>query len=284
MNKKIFLCVGGDARYIYMSKALAAYSKVYTYGIDEFCSTEKLENLWDMTEKADVLVLPLFQNDRQEIDCRSYGTVTFSSLVPFLKKNAMVVGGRMSPGQAGYFQSEGFETKDYFKREELVIKNCIPTAEGALQIALQELNCTMNKSRVLIIGFGRVGKACGRLFKAVGSDVVCTARKYEALAEGENMGLDSFHLNELCARLDSFDVIINTVPAMILDKQMLKFVGKDTLIIDLASKPGGVDFDSASKMNKKVVHALSLPGRTAPETSGKIIAETIMNMVTERGD
>lgn len=284
MNKKIFLCVGGDARFIYMSKALAAYSKVYTYGIDEFCSTKNLESLWDMSEKADVLILPIFQSDKNEIDCRSHGTVTFASLLPFLKKNAMVVGGRMSQGQREYFTSNGFEVKDYFNRDELVIKNCIPTAEGALQIALQELNRTVYKSRVLIIGFGRVGKACGRLFKAVGGDVVCTARKYSALAEGENMGLESFHLKELCAHIDSFDVIINTVPAMILDEQMLKNVGKDTLVIDLASKPGGVDFESALKMHKKVVHALSLPGRTAPETSGKIIADTIMNMLTERGD
>ncbi|MGN0601089.1 MAG: dipicolinate synthase subunit DpsA [Oscillospiraceae bacterium] len=284
MKKTTFLCAGGDARQIYMSRFLTKYGKVYTFGIDDFSGkTVRITHLSEIPEKADILVLPLMKNENAEVDCGDIGIIDCSLFVPHLKKNAIVTGGRLSTRQIEFFSALGFDVTDYFKREELVIKNCIPTAEGALQLAMQELATTIYKSRVLIIGYGRVGKACGKLFNAVGAKTVCTARKLSSLAEAENAGLEAFQLNELYGHIDSFDLIINTVPAMILDRNLLKAVAKDTLIIDLASIPGGVDFKAASELNKKAIHALSLPGKVAPVTSGEIIAKAIRNVITERG-
>lgn len=284
MNSTVFLCAGGDARQIYMSRYLCKYGLVYTYGIDSY--GEKVINLNDlpsMSEKADILVLPLMKDSGLEIEDTHGNKISCSELVPHLKSKAIVTGGRLSTKQIEYFSALGFDVTDYFKREELVIKNCIPTAEGALQLAMQEMACTIYSSRVLIIGYGRVGKACARLFNAAGAETVCTARRLSSLAEAENNGIMAFHIDELFGHIDSFDLIINTVPELILDKSLLSAVAKDTLIIDLASKPGGVDFDAAAKMNKKVLHALSLPGKVAPVTSGEIIAQAVKNILTERG-
>ena len=284
MNKTTFLCAGGDARQIYMSQSLSEYGRVYTYGINEYSGkTVRLEYLSDIPEKADILVLPLMKNELTQIDCNEKGIADCSAFVPYLKKNAIVTGGRLSTKQIEYFSALGFDVTDYFKREELVIRNCIPTAEGALQLAMQELATTIYNSKVLVIGYGRVGKACGKLFDAIGAKTVCTARKISALAEAENAGLEAFDINELYGHIDSFDLIINTVPAMVLDEGLLKAVAKDTLIIDLASMPGGVDFRAASKLNKRVIHALSLPGKVAPVTSGEIIAKAVRNVIIERG-
>ena len=284
MNKTTFLCVGGDARQIYMSQSLSEYGRVYTYGISEFSGkTVRLESLSEMPEKADILVLPLMKDELTKVECGEKGIADCSEFVSHLKKKAIVTGGRLSTQQIEFFSALGFDVTDYFKRKELVIKNCIPTAEGALQLAMQELATTIYKSRVLIIGYGNVAKACAKLFDAVGARTVCSARKLSALAEAENAGLEAFHLNELYGHIDSFDLIINTVPAMILDESLLKAVAKDALIIDLASNPGGVDFDAASRLNKRVIHALSLPGKVAPVTSGEIIAKAVRNVIIERG-
>ena len=284
MKKTTILCVGGDSRQIYMSRYLAKFAKVYTFGINEYSGeTTRIDDPSLIEEKIDVLVLPLMKSELPEVDCGSYGIVNCSLFVPVLKKNAIITGGRLSTKQIEYFSALGFEVTDYFKREELVIKNCIPTAEGALQLAMQELATTVYKSRVLIIGYGRVAKACGKLFDAVGADVVCTARRLSSLAEAENDRLKSFHIDELYGHIDSFNLIINTVPALILDENILSAVSKDSLIIDLASIPGGVDFDAASRLNKKVIHALSLPGKVAPVTSGEIIAKAVINAIIERG-
>lgn len=284
MNKTVFLCVGGDARQTYTARFLAGFGRVYTYGIDDIGeNTVPLASLDMLHEKADVLVLPILKSDGLEISSFRGKKIYCSDVSPHLAKNALVTGGMLRRVQIEYFSSLGFDVKDYYKRDELVIRNCIPTAEGALQIAMQELASTIDGSEVLIIGYGRVGKTCAKLFDAVGADTVVTARKLSALAEAQNNGLDAFSLSELYGRIARFEVIINTVPAMILDESLLGAVSKNALVIDLASKPGGVDFEAASRLNRRVVWALSLPGKAAPMTGGEIIARAVVNILQERG-
>ena len=284
MKKTVFLCVGGDARQIYMGRKLAEYGKVYTYRIyDSSPNVVSLDSLDEMEEKADVLVLPMMSGGELEIPCQRGAAVNCQDLAPYLRRNAIVTGGRLGTRLIEYFSALGFEVSDYFKREELVVKNCIPTAEGALQLAMQELATTVFGSSTLVIGYGRVAKAAAALFKAAGSDVACTARKLGALAEAENSGFKAFHINGLFGHIGRYDLIINTVPSIILDEAMLEAVSKDTLIIDLASKPGGVDFEAAARLNKRAIQALSLPGKVAPITSGEIISEAVKNIINERG-
>lgn len=283
MKNTIFLCVGGDARQTYMCKALAQRGRVYAFGIH---GTDpkilSLNSISDLEEKADVLVLPMMTEGGLKISCADGKSVFCSELVSYLKKGALVTGGRLSVVQIEYFSALGYDVADYFNREDLVVRNCIPTAEGALQIAMQELGTTIFASNVLVIGYGRVGKATARLFNAAGADTYVAARRLASVAEAENNGLKAFDLGELYGLIPKFSVIINTVPAMILDEGNLSAVSKDALIIDLASKPGGVDFDYAKKHNKRVVWALSLPGKIAPITSGEIIAKTVVNILLER--
>ena len=204
------------------------------------------------------------------------------SLSGFLAKNALVAGGRLNTDVIEYFSSLGHDVADYFTREELVIRNCVPTAEGALQIALRELAVTVNGTRTLIIGYGRVAKACAKLFSAVGSDVTAAARKLSQLAQAQNDGCIAIELNSLAESIGSFDIVINTVPAAVLTKPILERLGKNAVVIDLASMPGGTDFEAAKQLDRRVVHALALPGKTAPVTSGKLIAEAVINIFLER--
>lgn len=283
MGRPTFLCVGGDARQIYTSRRLADFGKVYTFKIND--SSGKCRPLYSLAQpecSADVLVLPMM-SEGLCVPCCGGGTISCLDLSQHLKKGAVVTGGRLTVDVIEYFSALGFEVCDYFKREELVVKNCIPTAEGALQLAMQEMGRTVFGSRTLIIGYGRVAKAAARLFQAVGADVSCTARSLSAVAEAHNSGCKAFLLSELYGMLSGFDLIINTVPAMILDEPMLEAVSKDTVIIDLASKPGGVDHEAAARLNRREIHALALPGKVAPITAGEIIAEAVCNLVTEKG-
>ena len=254
MKKTVFLCVGGDARQTYTAQNLAKIGRVYTYGMDDKGEdTIPLAQLDQLTEKADVLVLPLMKADGLDISSSRNVKVSCSDVSTHLKKNALVAGGLLRRDQIEYFSSLGFDVKDYYKREELVIRNCIPTAEGALQIAMQELAVTVNGSTVLVIGYGRVAKACAKLFRAVGADVTISARKLSALAEAEGAGYKAELITALAENISGYTIIINTVPAMILDEKLLGVMDKNSLIIDLASRPGGVDFETAAKLNRRVV-------------------------------
>ncbi|MBE5041241.1 hypothetical protein [Ructibacterium gallinarum] len=90
-------------------------------------------------------------------------------------------------------------------------------------------------------------------------------------------------ISSLPSYMERFNIIFNTIPAMILDFKLLSKVQENSLIIDLASRPGGVDFETARNLGRKVIWALSLPGKVAPDTAGDIMKETIVNILEELG-
>ena len=94
-------------------------------------------------------------------------------------------------------------------------------------------------------------------------------------------GYEPIHLNDLDKYLEKFDIIINTIPFQILDKNRLDLLKKDIVIIDLASNPGGVDRKAAKEKNIKLIWALSLPGKVAPVTSAEFIKETLYHALKE---
>ena len=170
---------------------------------------------------------------------------------------------------------------DYFAREELEIANAVPTVEGAIQIAMEELPTTLFGIRALVLGFGRLGKLLAHRLKGLGANVTVAARSYGDLAWIEAYGYQSERMEQLDGWLGGYQMVINTVPARVLDRARLADLDEGTLVIDLASKPGGVDRKAADRLGRQVIWALSLPGKVAPVTAGGAIRSTIYNMLHE---
>ena len=163
------------------------------------------------------------------------------------------------------------------------IPNAVPTAEGAIEIAIAETPFTIHGSKSLVLGYGKIGKILSKDLYALGAQTYVEARKYADLAMIEGHGYEPLPLDNLKDHIHEFDIIFNTIPSLILNDEILTKVKKDALIIDLASKPGGIDFDAAKSYGLKVIWALSLPGKIAPVSSGAIIKDTIMNIIKELG-
>ncbi|HAL63607.1 MAG TPA: dipicolinate synthase subunit DpsA [Clostridiales bacterium] len=273
------VCVlGGDLRQVTVKKLLEEEGfKVFGIGISEE------EFLLDDIKKAEILILPIpVSGDGITLNAPfSKSKINLSEITARIDKNCLVLGAKMPKDMENDLKSKQIAYIDYFEREELIIKNAIPTAEGVIEIALSEMPITLFESRVLVIGYGRVGKVIAEKFKALGSEVCVSARKCADFAWIKEKGMKAIHTESLENEVSKFDLVINTVPAKILDEKVLKNVRNDALILDVASKPGGVDFEVAKKLGKNVIWALSLPGKTAPITSGKIIKETIMNILSE---
>ena len=161
--------------------------------------------------------------------------------------------------------------------------NTLPTAEGAIQIALEELPITLQGCRTLVLGYGRLGRALAPRLTALGAKVSVAARKWSDLAWIEAAGCTAEHSGELRGWLCAFDLIINTVPTRLLGEEALTELKPGCLVIDLASKPGGVDWEAARRLGVRTVWALSLPGKVAPVTAGKSIRSTIYNILNELG-
>ena len=177
----------------------------------------------------------------------------------------------------------GLAIHDYFAREELAVANAVPTVEGAIQIAMEALPITLHNARVLVIGYGRLGRLLAHRLDALGARVSASARSWADLAWIEALGYGVEHTGQLKGWLCSYDLVINTVPAPVLDREALADLKPECLVIDLASKPGGVDLPSARALGVEVIQALSLPGRVAPVTAGRSVKNTVYNILHELG-
>ena len=159
----------------------------------------------------------------------------------------------------------------------------MPTAEGAIQLAMEELPITLHGARVLVIGYGRLGRVLADRLAGLKARVSVAARRYADLAWAENCGYGVEHTGQLEGWLCGYDLVVNTVPVRVLREAELADLKPGCLVIDLASKPGGVDFDAAARLGVMAFWALSLPGKVAPVTAGKSIKTTIYNILTELG-
>ncbi len=169
---------------------------------------------------------------------------------------------------------------DYSNREEFAVLNAVATAEGAIEIAMREYEGTISHAECLVCGYGRIGKVLTDLLCSLNANVTVSARKKSDLAWISTKQCKCVKTSNLDS-LKPFDIIFNTVPALVFDSKILSHIAKKAVVIDLASVPGGVDFESASRLSICAIHALSLPGKAAPKTAGEIIKNTITNMLEE---
>ena len=176
----------------------------------------------------------------------------------------------------------GVELADYFARPELAVYNAIPTAEGCIGILLQQRTRTLWGAEVLVLGFGPVGQALAVRLSALGAGVTVCARRPEQRALAESLGLRAAPLTALAGLAPAFDTVVNTIPAPVLGDGVLARLRSGSLIVDLASKPGGTDFAAAARRGHRAIHALSLPAACAPETAGEAVARTVQTMLQER--
>lgn len=168
-----------------------------------------------------------------------------------------------------------------FQRDDVAIYNSIPTVEGTIMMAIQHTDFTIHGSNILVLGLGRVGMTVARTFDSLGAHVKVGARKTEHIARITEMSLNPFHLNNLDEHVKDVDICINTIPHMVVTASVISKMPPHTLIIDLASKPGGTDFRYAEKRGIKALLAPSLPGIVAPKTAGQILANVLSRVLKE---
>lgn len=168
---------------------------------------------------------------------------------------------------------------NYLENRVFTVKNALATAEGAISVAMQNTNDILLGKSVAVCGFGNIGRIlCGKLL-ALGCNVTVCARSALARAEAENMGASVCDFTALS--LGSPSLIFNTVPALVLTAPILSALDNDTVIIELASKPGGIDLQFAHAHGITVINAQGLPARYSPRFAGQILKDTVISMLEE---
>ena len=288
-----FSVLGGDLRQLAISRRLANLgfeTAVWGLGVgaDEIGDAVRCDAWEDAVKKSKVWILPLpASSDGVYINCpmcrgEEQQKLRLSAILDATDEKTLIMGGRFTPLFKSRADEKGIRVIDYFNSEELQIKNAIPTAEGAIAIAMNELPITLHGARVAVVGYGRVGKTLADMLVSLGADVTVAARKSTDLAWADTRRCRPLRIqvkngqSSLGELGRGYDVIFNTVPCWIFDENVLKQFDKNTLMIDLASAPGGVDTKTASSLGLRVIWALSLPGKCSPFTAGNIICDSIL--------
>lgn len=284
-----FAIIGGDLRTIKLAVMLAKeQNQVYVYGLEKaeelknIKNIEQCESIKKAIQEVEIVIGPIpFSSNGKTINMPfSDKEISIREMMHVINAKVLIAGG-IAPEVYEMANDEYIEIIDIMKREELAVLNTIATAEGTIQVAIENTNKIIHGSEILILGFGRIGKVLARKLAGLSAKVTCAARKDEDLAWIQAYGHKATNINSIGENLKLYDIIINTVPHIILNEERLKYIKKDCLLIDLASNPGGIDKKSVKDNKLKFVWALSLPGKVAPITTAEFIKDTIYNIIKE---
>lgn len=279
--KQIAVC-GGDRRQSCLAESLyAAGFAVSVWGLNVSCSIPSLP-MEELLKQCDCFILPL----PVTIDGKTLFAPQSREVFPLdsgfaeqMKEKLVFAGMKERLLQADHRWAE-VQCLDYSKEESFAIRNAVPTVEGALAIAITSSERTLQGSRCLVTGFGRIGQVLCKSLAALGADVWAAARKPDALSWIRCSGYHPVPLSEVSGDLD-YDFIFNTVPATIFPAESIAKLPPDCTAIELASAPWGFDFAAGEALSRTILKAPALPGRFSPKTAGEIIRDTILTMLEE---
>ena len=280
-----FAIIGGDLRFAYLAGALVSEGyRVISTGLDEVAMAPCVTGCTSVSQAlalADAVILPMpVSNDGVTLNAPfSHRSISVDTVLSEIGSEKILFGGAPSIAVSEKLNERELVMYDYLAREELALQNAVPTAEGAIQLAMEELPVTLAGAHCLVTGYGRVARALSELLVAMRANVTVAVRKCADSALAGMHGCETVRFSDMT--LGGYDVIFNAVPHQIFTQEILEQIPRETLIIDLASRPGGVDFNAAARLQIKTIWALSLPGRVAPKTAGYIIKDTLLNMLGE---
>jgi dipicolinate synthase subunit A len=281
--------IGGDARQLEVIKRLVELdASVTLIGFDHlsqsFSGAVSAEMSEELFAEQDAILLPAVGTDDTgavEAIFSSKEIRLTEAHISRLPKHAKIYTGMAKPYLKAICAKQQIALVELFERDDVAIYNSIPTAEGAVMLAMQHTDFTIHGSTSIVLGFGRTGITMARLLQGFGAKVLVGVRREEHYARAFEMNFQPFYTKDLHANVGNADLVFNTVPSLIITAQIIAMMPPRTVIIDLASKPGGTDFRFAEKRGIKAILAPGLPGIVAPRTAGRIIASVVSELIME---
>lgn len=282
--------IGGDARTLEVIQHLANMdATVSLFGFDNWDCQYSGVKRCDLHEHAlqdiDAIVLPITGIDEQhKIDSlfSSRELVLEEEFLQNIKPTAKIYTGIAKPHLKQLCAKHHLDYVELLERDDVAIYNSIPTAEGAIMMAIKHTDITIHGSNCIVLGFGRTGMTLARTLQGLGAHVQVGVRREEHIARAYEMGYEPFHVSKLSEQVMHIDLLFNTIPTLIVDAKVISKMAPNTLIIDLASKPGGTDFRYAEKRGITALLAPGLPGIVAPKSAGLILAKCLTSLIYEQ--
>ncbi len=262
-------------------------NQIYILGLEKAKELENssnmriCRNLEQVLENAEIVISSIpFTRDGITINMPLSGNKIKINEFMNLMKDKTLIAGNISSNI--YEKYKDVEIIDIMKNEKLAILNTIATAEGAIKEIIENMQVNVHGSKIMIFGFGRVGKTLAKKLDGLSAKITVVSKEEEELAWAEVYGYTNMQLNKIEDVIKDYDVIVNTIPHIILQGDILQKINKDTLLLDLASGEGGINKEEAQENKINLIKALGIPGKISPITTAKILKETIYEILEER--
>lgn len=280
-----FVLIGGDMRQLKLAQLLRANGHhVSTYALSAPLppGVTPLASLSHASSSAAVILpLPL-SLDQLCLNAPLFETpISLERLFSELSPSQKILGGFIDPSTFALAKSHNLTLADYYTQEELIIAGAAATAEGAIMLTMTETDTMLSGSSALVLGFGRIGKLLAHKLHALNAKVSVCARKYSDLAWIKAYGYTPIPLTELDNHLHQFSLIYNTAPTPLFDLRRLALFHPDSLYIELASAPYGIDFTAAKNLGLRTILAPGLPGKVSPTSSAHALKETLYHILAQ---
>lgn len=274
-KEKLVLIIGGDQRQKHLADQLCEkgyFVKRLNTDADE---------VFGITGKASVVILPVpVTGDGKNIYSDNLEfKLKISDFADKIKSEQLVLGGMIKGEIKEIFEKNNVVYKDVCAFEHFTQYNAFLTAQGAVGLLLKNTDRLITGKKVLITGFGRIGKALSGLLKGMNMEVFVAARNTRQLTEAGCLGYNVINLKNMSTVIYLFDYIFNTVPENIFSDTDVYHIRDDSVYFELASKPYGARQEIFIKENKKYVFGGGLPGKYVSYSAAEAIGEFVENML-----
>ena len=267
------LIIGGDTRQKYLYYEIMNNGfHVSSYDVPDI---KDCSNLNEALQKNNIFILPIpFTKNGKNVYSPSKD-ISIDFLLSVIKPFSTIYGGCFTSDFKNKCQGNNISACDFMDNNSFELKNAIATAEGAIAEAIINSSINLHMANCLVLGYGKCGKSIASRLRALNCNVCVCVRRHEQMALAFESGYHYMDITSLAREIRHYDYIFNTIPALVLTRNVLCNAKSEVTIIDIASKPGGTDFDACSHLGLNAHLCLSIPGKYAPKASSKIIYDCL---------
>ena len=269
-----FCIIGGDLRSFFLAKTLSKEKhEVKLYGFEKLENFKECEKYDEMIRNSNAIILPIpFSKDNKYIHMPFSNQDILIKEICYYLENKIIFVGNIHQDLKEELHKKNNKVIDFMQKEEFAILNAIPTAEATIEIILKNTKKILQNSHCLIMGFGRIGKVLADKLKSLSAKVTCIITNQVEKAWAQVYGYETTTIENIqnnCTKFKQYDIIINTIPKIIFNEELKEFK-KETLVIDLASKPYGIDRKIAEQEKLNFIEALGLPRKISTNNISKV--------------
>ena len=265
-----YAVIGGDLRQVYLAEHLAYHpNRIIYYALEKTPNRcTKATSLENAIRSSDCVIgpIPLCQNGSFLKQTTEENEFTLDFILNVMKPGQTFFAGCIPDIFLKEAKEKGIYVHDLMQNNTLAIYNTLATAEGAICEAIQKSPQNLHHSKCAVLGYGRCGRTLTNYLKGMSCQISVYSIDEDERSWAQPIADHAGTLQDFEESAIEFDFIFNTIPAVILKDKQLRKLKASVTIIDIASVPGGIDYEAAKRIGINASHCLALPGKYSPES------------------